>query len=289
MSFTSIDQYTFQDFKSGSNGPFFEVTSLQVDSYCLAHKNEISDHYKIYWIEDGSGIYQIDFKEFKIEGSGIFCLSPGQVFSISSEQVKSAYQIEFDKDFYCVETHGKEIACNGLLFNNVHRATVISVEENEKPIFQSFIYQMIAELKNRGSAHQELLESYLRLFLIHTLRLTDAQESDHATVTHQQDRLAQDFIALVEKHFKSEHSVAGYAERLFVSPKSLSKRLNALSYPTPLQVIKNRLILEAKRQLKFSQKTIKEIAHELGFDDPSYFSRFFSKNTGASPATYRKG
>ena len=100
--------------------------------------------------------------------------------------------------------------------------------------------------------------------------------------------MAQDFIALVEKHFKTEHTVGGYAEKLFVSPKSLSKRLNALSYPTPLQIIKNRIVLEAKRQLKFSQKPIKEIAHELGFDDPSYFSRFFSKNAGTSPAAYRK-
>jgi len=68
----------------------------------------------------------------------------------------------------------------------------------------------------------------------------------------------------------------------------LTKRLSALDYPSPSQIIKDRLILEAKRQLKFSNKTVKEIAFELGFDDPAYFSRLFSKGTGSSPAKYRQ-
>jgi AraC-like DNA-binding protein len=206
---------------------------------------------------------------------------------VKSEKVKSAFQIGFDRDFYCVEAHGKEIACNGLLFNNAHRATAVSVEENEQSTFKSLIDQMVRELENKGSAHRELLETYLRMFLIHTLRLVEIDEKQNSVVTHQQDTLAQDFIALVEKHFREIHTVTGYAEKLYVSPKSLAKRLNALSYPTPLQVIKNRLILEAKRQLKFSNQTVKEIAFSLGFEDPAYFSRLFSKNTGSSPANYR--
>lgn len=287
MSFTVAQSYKFNDFKKAGHGPYFELTALQVDTYCVANENEISNHFKIYWIEDGAGTYQIDFNEFTIDGSGIFCLSPGQVFSVKSEKVRTAYQIAFDKDFYCVETHGKEIACNGLLFNNVHRATAISVEATEKPVFQTLIQQMIREFENKGSAHQEMLESYLRMFLIHALRLLDAQESQVMEVTHQQDPLAQDFIALVEKHFKSEHTVSGYAEKLFISPKSLAKKLNALGYPSPLKIIKDRIVLEAKRQLKYTQKSIKEIAYDLGFDDPAYFSRLFSKSNGLSPAGYR--
>lgn len=288
MALTTKETYRFQDFKLQENAPFFELTSLKVNTYCVANKNEISDHYKIYWIEDGSGTYRIDFKEFTINGSGIFCLSPGQVFTIESEQVQSAFQIAFDKDFYCVETHGKEIACNGLLFNNVHRATAISVKDGEKGIFQNLVNQMIAEIENKGSSHRDMLETYLRMFLIQTLRLVDVQEAAVQEVTHQQDQLAQDFIALVEKHFRQEHTVTGYAEKLFIAPKSLTKRLKVLDYPSPSQIIKDRLVLEAKRQLKFSTKTIKEIAFELGFDDPAYFSRLFSKNAGASPAQYRQ-
>ncbi len=289
MALTKKETYIFEDFKLKDKAPFFEVTSLKVDTYCVANQNEVSDYYKIYWIEDGTGTYQIDFKEFTIEGTGIFCLSPGQVFTIKNEKVKSAYQIAFDKDFYCVETHGKEIACNGLLFNNVHRATAISVKEADKAGFQRIIDQMFAELKNKGSAHRDMLETYLRMFLIQTLRIVDYHQPD-ATVerTLKPTSLAQDFITLVEKHFRTEHSVSSYAEKLFVAPKSLAKRLQVLEYPSPSQIIKDRLVLEAKRQLKFSSKTVREIAFELGFEDPAYFSRLFSKNAGVSPAKYRQ-
>ncbi|MEM1122855.1 MAG: helix-turn-helix domain-containing protein [Bacteroidota bacterium] len=288
MALTTKETYLFQDFKLLDAAPYFEVTALTVNTYCVANKSEIADSYKIYWIEDGTGTYRIDFNEFRVNGSGIFCLSPGQVFSVETEKVKTAFQIAFDKDFYCVEAHGKEIACNGLLFNNVHRATVVSVKEAEKSIFKNIVNQMVSELQAKGSAHQDMLETYLRMFLIQTLRLLDTAELEKQATTHQQDQLAQDFIALVEKHFRSAHSVTSYAEKLFVAPKSLTKRLNALDYPSPSQIIKDRIVLEAKRLLKFSNKTIKEVAFELGFDDPAYFSRLFSKNTGSSPAKYRK-
>jgi len=133
-----------------------------------------------------------------------------------------------------------------------------------------------------------MLETYLRMFLIQTLRIIDHQKPTLTTANPKQNNLAQDFIVLVEKHFRTAHSVSSYAEKLFVAPKSLAKRLHALEYPSPSQIIKDRLVLEAKRQLKFSNKTVREIAFELGFEDPAYFSRLFSKNAGVSPAQYRQ-
>jgi len=287
MALTTTAKYTFSDHALKENQPHFEVTSLHLDTHCVAFKNEVTDRYKIFWVEDGSGEYSVDDIEFSIEGSGVFCLSPGQIFSVRSEKIKSAYQISFDKDFYCVETHGKEIACNGLLFNNVHRATVVNVPKEEVAMFQSLVSQMITELENKGSAHQVMLETFLRMFLIQTLRLQETQEATTTSVTHQQDPLVQEFIALVDKNFREEHTVAGYAEKLFIAPKSLSKKLNALGYPTPLQVIKNRIILEAKRKLKFTDSSVKEVAFDLGFEDPGYFTRLFGKAVGQSPAKYR--
>lgn len=288
MALSVKDTYTFQPLSHSGQAPLFEVAALQLDTYCVLNENEISDQFKIYWIADGGGTYQVDFNEFTIEESGIFCLSPGQVFSVQSEKAKRAYQITFDKDFYCVETHGKEIACNGVLFNNVHRASVVSVKKEEQLVFQDLIGQMIQELEAKGNSHREMLESFLRMFLIRTLRLINKQRAVPEANVVKLDRTAEDFIALVEKHFKQEHTVTGYAEKLFISPKSLSKRLHTQGYATPLQIIKDRLILEAKRQLKYSDKAVKEIAFELGFDDPAYFSRLFSKSTGRSPSQFKK-
>ena len=287
MALTVTEKFRLQTAALKENQPFFQVTAFRPDKRCAFLTEHLCDRFKVFWIEDGIGTYKVDTNEFSIEGSGIFCLSPGQYFSIKTEAVKSAYEIAFDKDFYCVETHGKEIACNGLLFNNVHRATVVKVEKQEESVFKNIINQMIFELKNGGSSQKDLLESYLRMFLIHTLRLVEKQEVGRLQKSHLQDPQVQDFVAMVNKHFREEHTVGGYAKKLFITPKSLAKKLNALGYPTPMQIIKDRLVLEAKRQLRFTDRSIKEIAFNLGFEDPAYFSRVFSKASGMSPAAYR--
>ena len=149
MALVTEKKYVFE---SGSKHAqaFFELTSLKVDTFCMANRDEVSSHFKIIWIEDGTGTYLVDTNEFSVEGSGLFTLSPGQVFCVKNEKIKKAFQLEFDSEFYCVESHGKEIACNGLLFNNVHKASVISVGEMDKPLFETILKQMIAELEQKG-------------------------------------------------------------------------------------------------------------------------------------------
>ena len=131
MSISTLQKYKFQSPLSTTTPVVFEVESIHLEKSCTAHHSHRSEHYKIIFVEEGSGNYQIDFQEFKIEGSGIFCLSPGQVLTVESESMKSGYQIAFNREFYCVETHGKEIACNGVLFNNIHRATCLKLEKSE--------------------------------------------------------------------------------------------------------------------------------------------------------------
>ena len=288
MAITTVESYSFSGNKLNTKSAHFEVQKITLDIYCAANRSERADHYRIYWIEDGSGVYDIDFKEFEINGSGIFCVSPGQMFSVKTEKVKTAYVISFDKEFYCVEAHGKEIACNGLIFNNIHRASGVSVDKSEMATFGNLVQSMIGELKNPGNAHREMLETYLRMFLIHTLRLLNLQEIQSSGDSHQNNKMVQDFIALVDKHFRNKHSVSEYASELFISPKSLSKKLKALRYPTPTEMIQERILLEAKRSLKYTGESVKSIAYDLGFDDPAYFSRLFSKKEGMTPLEYRK-
>lgn len=287
MSINAVKQYQYQPIQPEGPVPHFEVRAIRLDTYCVANENDISEYYKIYWIEDGTGEYEIDFQSIRIEGAGIFCLSPGQVFNVRNEQVRQGYQIIFDREFYCVETHGKEIACNGVLFNNVHRAAIIPLRATDASAFRTIIDNLIGELNAPGAAHRAMLETYLRLFLIQALRIWDEQQEPDQREP-EDSHLAADFIALVEKHFREVHAVSEYAELLFVSPKSLAKRLNILGYPTPTEIIHRRIILQAKRELRYTRKTVKEIAYDLGYEDPAYFSRLFSKKEGISPVKYRE-
>lgn len=95
------------------------------------------------------------------------------------------------------------------------------------------------------------------------------------------------FTRLVEEHYKSKHSVADYSDFLCMAPKTITHKFSRLQLPQPNEVIKNRIVLEAKRLLAHTTLTAKEIAYELGYHDPAYFSRMFMTKTGESPSNYR--
>lgn len=287
MSLAAIQTYKYQAPLSGNPPIHFEIEKIALDKSCVANRSHRSDLYKIFFLEEGQGQYAVDFNEFTLKRSGLFFLSPGQVLSVEAEKVKTAYLISFNREFYCVETHGKEIACNGVLFNNVHRATFLQLQEGEETTFKHWITQIINELSNPGKAHRDLLDTYLRMLLIEALRINESHQPLPSPPQDNSSQLAADFIALVDKHFRTKRTVSEYADMLFVSPKSIAKRLKLHGHATPTELIRNRITLEAKRELRYTQKSIKEIAFDLGFDDPAYFTRYFKKAENASPQAYR--
>ena len=95
------------------------------------------------------------------------------------------------------------------------------------------------------------------------------------------------FTLLVDAHYKEKHTVADYADVLAIAPKTVTHRFKRHNLPQPNEIIKNRIILEAKRLLVHTSLSAKEIAHSLGYDDPAYFSRQFLVKTGESPSSFR--
>jgi AraC-like DNA-binding protein len=91
----------------------------------------------------------------------------------------------------------------------------------------------------------------------------------------------------VDAHYKEKHTVSDYADVLSMAAKTITHKFKRLNLPQPNEIIKNRIILEAKRLLVHTSMTAKEIAYDLGYDDPAYFSRQFLIKTGESPSGYR--
>ena len=143
-----------------------------------------------------------------------------------------------------------------------------------------------AELTEKNPFSEAVLRSYLQLILAlsskeKSLLLTDTPpQTDHT--------LATDFQELLEKHFLSERNLSFYAEALSLTPDAFSKKLKKLIGKTPSKLLQDRLVLEAKKQLHLTHKSIKEIAFDLNFEDEFYFSRFFKKNVGLSPKHFRE-
>lgn len=277
MAVKDITSYSFQ-----SN---FSLSVVDFDKACVVNEPEQINDYGIYWIKEGKGSYNIDFKSYEFDGNVLVFLTPGQVFSVNSEKIKTAYKLSFKQDFYCIETHDAAISCNGVLFNNVYETPFVKPCEKDITKLDFIVENLIEEFQSGDTAQYDMLQSLLKQFIILSVRIkNEVFEETDTTET----KLFKDFSLLVEQNFKSIHSVTDYANRLGVSPKSLSKHMQKIGTATPSDIIKNRILLEAKRQLLYTSESVKQIAYDLGFNDPAYFSRFFTKATQKSPLQFKK-
>ena len=141
------------------------------------------------------------------------------------------------------------------------------------------------EFKSNEAAQYDMLQAYLKQFIIHSVRI---KKDDYTIKEDTETKLFKDFSILVEQNFRELHSVTEYANRLGLSPKSLTKHLQKIGANTPSDIIKSRIILEAQRQLIYTDQSVKHIAYDLGFNDSAYFTRFFKKDTLKSPLQFKK-
>jgi YesN/AraC family two-component response regulator len=151
------------------------------------------------------------------------------------------------------------------------------------------LQQIQTEMQNPALAQYELLVSYLKIFLITASRLKTQQQpaAMQAVEGHEEPFILQKLKDNIEQHFKVKHSASDYADLLNITPKALAKITKNHFNKTLTNLIAERIIIEAKRELYLTNKPVKEIAYELGYNDEAYFSRFFKTNADISPQTYR--
>lgn len=277
MAVQDIVKYDFKD--------VLTLSSVQFQEACKIDHVRQQNSYTIYWIQEGEGKYHIDFESFSFKDNVLFFLSPGQIFTVDTEHVKTAYKITFTRDFYCIQTHDKAVACNGVLFNNIYETPFVKPCKKDTVKLNFILEQLIDEFQQQDTAKYDMLQSYLKQFMICAVRI---QKENNITKEDTETRLFKDFSVLVEQNYKSLHTVAAYAKRLGVSPKSITKHFQKIGTNTPSDFIKKRILLEAKRLLIYTDNSVKEIAFELGFNDPAYFTRFFTKGVSKSPLRFKK-
>jgi AraC-like DNA-binding protein len=247
------------------------------------------NYYSLIWVKQGSGIVRADFKEYDLSASSLFAFSPYQPFIFLAQHIKGV-ALFFHPDFFCIHKHQAEIACNGVLFNNIYEPPFIGVKDDSSVTLNDVLAQIRNEIQNSTLAQHEILVSYLKIFLIHCSRLKREQapqaRTDLAAVG--EPFVLQNLKDSIEKNFKTKHSAGEYANELNISIKALAKATKTYFNRTITELISERIIIEAKRELYLTNKTVKEIAYGLGYDDEYYFSRFFKVNTDISPQMYRE-
>ncbi|UFH57825.1 helix-turn-helix domain-containing protein [Spirosoma sp. KNUC1025] len=248
---------------------------------------DFKPYIKILYLPTGFRL-RVDFSIYQTVQPTLFFISPNQYLEIEEAGVESGYFIFYNRDFYCIQIHDQEVACDGLLFNNFQNMPNVEVSDEENAYLGYLFNELIQEFRLDDNSLEEMVRTYLKQLLI---RATRSWKSQHLAgpVTDQQSDLEffRKFTRLVEAHYKSKHTVADYADLLCMAPKTITHKFNRLRLPQPNEVIKNRIILEAKRLLVHTALTAKEIVHELGYEDPAYFSRLFMIKTGESPSRFR--
>jgi len=227
----------------------------------------------------------IDEEEYEFPSNTVLPLMVSDSFRFEDPKYIIAWQ--FNKDFYCVIDHDQEVSCVGFIFYGNEKNMFIELDEKHQHKLNLLVQTFEDEFSEKD-IQGEMMRMLLKRLIILVTRLGKVQYLSNTIDDHESDTI-RSFNLLVEQHFKEYHQVQDYASLMNKSPKTLSNLFSKNNGPSPLQVIKRRIVQEAKRLLQYTDNSTKEIAYELGFDDPASFSRFFKNNVGESPTGYKKG
>ena len=252
------------------------------------------NYYSLVWVRAGTGTLRADFAEYPFGPDELLCFSPYQPFMLhgaSADVQLSA--VQFHPDFFCIIKHQAEVACHGVLFNNIYQPPVVRLAGADAERLAATVALLETELRQPALAQHELLVAQLKMLLIQASRLKVGQHAgaaDSAARAHpgRPAYVLQQLRDHIETHYRRTHRPADYAALLHLTPKALGRLTRQHFRKTPSDLIQERLVIEAKRELYLTDKPVQEIAWALGFEDEYYFSRLFKSRADVSPTLYRQ-
>jgi len=285
MSVTDNDKiYSLDLMHNGAPAHFVIKTMEEVDNALgrITDKPHRHNYYSVIWSLTATGKHMIDFKEYPIQPNHVFFVSPGQVHQIVTDPDPTGFVILFTPEFLERNSIRNDFISNLRLFRKSDENPPLPLNDELVGKLKPFADEMLSAFHSQKELYSEIIGAWLKLFLIEcngncSLNLetnTQKMEVGKTIVTN--------FKAIVEKHFREWHQVKDYADELNVTPNYLNEVIKSSVQISAKDFIQDRLILEAKRMAIFTTKSGKEIGFELGFDDPSHFSKFFKTQAGQS-------
>lgn len=240
----------------------------------------------IVWNRGKEQKLKVDTQVLNVKSNEMVVFTSSQSFDFENASQLVAWQ--FNREFYCIIDHDHEVSCAGLLFYGKKEMPIISLDADSQKklevLFQVFLDEFGEEDDNLKT---EMLRIILKRLIVKLTRWYKVQ-NELTEVDNQELDIVRQFNLLVEDNFRKFHQVQDYADLIHKSSKTISNLFSKYSDKSPLQTIHERVLLEAKRLLLYTDKTTKEIAYEIGFQDIPNFSRFFKKHTQSAPSRYRE-
>lgn len=259
---------------------FIEESSLST----RAHRH---NYYMVLFCTGGRGSQLIDFEQFEITPGTIFLMYPGQIHAWQEDHDLQGYLIFFTSAFFNMRYHNN-VLLDFPFFNATARRPFIEIPPEQMDHKNTLFNCMLKEYEQKEEGYLKVLRSYLNIVLIESNRAYESKLHSKINSDKNAALIVNNFEQLINVHFKEKHKVKEYAELLHLTPNYLNAVCNKILNRSAGEMIRSRIMLEAKRLLLHERDTVAEIGHELGFDDNSYFCRFFKKYETTSPEKFRK-
>jgi AraC-like DNA-binding protein len=242
--------------------------------------------FQILYVSRGAGIHYVDFQEWEIEDGTIFFLSPGQVHDLRfTSKNPEGIMINFNEDFFNDFLSQKDFINSLPVFSKSGKYGFRKVDSCKSEL-ESTIAKILKVIKYDSLYKKQFIQTLVLEIVLMIAIKTKDENPENEIISN--NYLLVKFEKLLEKYFMEAHHPKFYAAHLSVTPNYLNTLCKKLTAKTLGEIIRSRIILEAKRLLVNSEFTISQIAYELYFEDNSYFTKFFKANTGLTPAEFRK-
>ena len=261
------------------------IDSIAIGAEANPHRH---NYYSIIWFYSGEGRHIIDFREYLIENYHVFFVSPNQVHQVIIDSPITGYVILFTAEFLEKNSIRNDFISNLKLFRNIDETPPLPIEGTMAEKLRIFADSMMSAFTGQADMFLEIIGAYLKLFLIECNGQCSITPGSNLQSIEVSKTLVKNFKELVERQYSKSHQVKDYAETLNVTPNYLNEVIKSSMNIPAKEFIQSRLILEAKRMAVFTEKSVKEIGFDLGFEDPSHFSKFFKINTGQSLHSFKE-
>ena len=235
-------------------------------------------------LEKGMGEHVIDFTSYSITDYSVFFMRPGQVHHLALKKGSTGYLMEFNADFYKPSDPSAT-----LVLQKVSNKNFCQVTSDRFKRMYSVLAYIFQEYTDKQEHFKEVIRANLEIFFIELVR----QSSNPGSILNRKNSYSQErfeeLLSLLETHITTHKQVAQYADKLHLTTYQLNAIIKETVGKTCSQLINEHIILEAKRQLLATSNQVNQIAFYLGFEDPSYFIRFFKKHTAYTPDAFRIG
>jgi AraC family transcriptional regulator, transcriptional activator of pobA len=239
----------------------------------------------IAWNKGPKQMVTIDEVRYDFSEQGVLPMMINQSFRFEKPEQVVAWQ--FNRNFYCIIDHDREVSCVGFIFYGSTGTMFIDLNEHEQHKIDQLLAVFIDEFQTADNIQKDMLLMLLKRLIIILTRLAKKQYVSDPRLTDDKLDIVRRYNLLVENHYHKQHYVQFYADQLHKSPKTLANLFALYNHKSPLAIIQERIVLEAQRLLIYTDKSAKEIAYHLGFEDTAYFSNFFKKHTAHSPQDFR--